>query len=336
MRKRAAITRSAVTLGRMVTNLVWVMLGLFLLYIGAEWLVKGAAGLARAFGIAPLVVGLTVVAYGTSAPELVVSTVAAIEGRGAIAVANVIGSNIANLALILGLTALISPPQVDPTLIRREVPVLVLTAFVGPQLLWNDQIGRLEAVGLVLGAIAFTWWTVATAKKVSPDSELREEVRAEVAEEAGTGSRLKLAGFALFGLAVLVGGGKVFVDGAVGLALALGMSERVVGLTIVAVGTSLPELATSVIAALRGHSAIAIGNVVGSNIFNMLLILGLAGVIRPFEVSFTELRVDAYVMIGVSLLAAVLLRTARRINRVEGGLLLLTYGVYLAFLAGAF
>lgn len=319
----------------MVAHISWILLGLVLLYVGAEWLVKGAAGLARAFGVRPLVVGLTVVAYGTSAPELVVSTLAALEGRGAIAVANVVGSNIANIGLILGLTALISPPVVDRALIRREVPVLVLAAVLAPLLLWNDHIGRAEALGLTLGAVLFTWWTVATAKKVPPVSQFREEVGEEVAEEAGTGSRPKLAGFAVFGLAVLIGGGKVFVDGAVGLALALGMSERVVGLTIVAVGTSLPELAASVIAALRGHPAIAIGNVVGSNIFNMLLILGASGLIRPFDVSFEALRVDAYVMIAFSLGVAVLLRSERRISRAEGGVLLAAYGGYLAYVAGA-
>src|SRR5688572_6134790 len=262
------------------------------LYFGAELLVKGAAGLARAMGMAPLVVGLTVVAYGTSAPELVVSLVAALENQSAIVLGNVVGSNIANLGLILGITALIAPPPVEASLIRREVPIMIAAAAAIPLLLLDRQVGRIEGGLLVLGALAFTWWTLRAIKRPDSNQELAEEMRDEVARDAGGGSRLKLAGMTIAGLGVLIGGGKLFVDGASALAIQLGMSERLVGLTIVAVGTSLPELAASLVAAMRGHSALAVGNVVGSNIFNVLFILGVTGTIHPVDGDLAVMRVD--------------------------------------------
>lgn len=251
------------------------VLGAALLYFGAEWLVSGSVRLARTLGIRPLVIGLTVVAWGTSAPELVVSGAAALRGSADIALGNVIGSNLANLGLILGLTALIAPPIVDGGLVRREVPVLVGTTFLLPLLLLDGKISRTESLALLVGALLFTIWTVRQSGVVEGPSE--EEIASRALGEVSRGSegigngpqrapRLPAVALAVAGLVLLVAGGTVFVDGAVGLARAVGISERVVGLTVVAVGTSLPELAASVVAALRGQSSLAIGNVVGSNI----------------------------------------------------------------------
>lgn len=318
----------------MLLQIGMLLLGGVLLYFGAEWLVKGSSGLATAMGVRPLVVGLTVVAYGTSAPELVVSLLASLEGRSAIALGNVIGSNIANIGVILGVTALISPPRVEPTVFRREMPVLVASALCIPLFLWDGVISRLDGLVLLVGAAGFTLLTLRLAKDIPTMApELRQEVREEVQAEAATGSKGKLVGLSVVGLVGLVAGGKLFVDGASALALSVGMSERVVGLTIVAVGTSLPELAASVVAALRGHSAIAIGNVVGSNIFNVFLILGGAAVASPIHGSLHDLRLDLGVLMGFTLVAVVLMRTARDVSRLEGGLLTVCYAGFLAVLA---
>ncbi len=307
--------------------------GLFL-YLGAEWLVRGAAGLARALGVRPLIIGLTVIAYGTFAPELVVSMVAALDGKPAIALGNVIGSNIANLGLILGATALLAPPRVDATLIRREVPLLLFSALAIPVLLFDGVVSRIEGALLVATALGFTYLAVRSARGTAPaDAALRAEVREEVAEEAPTGSKAKLLGLSVLGLGGLVAGGKVFVDGAVGIALTLGMSERMVGLTIVAVGTSLPELAASLVAARRGHAALAVGNVVGSNIFNVLLILGATALARPIEGSLSVLRNDLIALAVVTVMGAVFLRGDRVLSRIEGSVLVAGYAAFLVFLA---
>jgi cation:H+ antiporter len=299
----------------------WMALGLTCLVLGAEWFVRGAAKLAVAFGVPPLVIGLTVVAYGTSMPELVVSAVAALEGRSAIALGNVVGSNIANIGLILGITALISPPKVDGSLVRREVPWLLGSALLLPVLLFDGAIGRIDAAFLLAGAIAFTIFTVRTTREASGDQGI-----AASEGEAAARRGLPLAiGFTLVGLALLLLGGRWFVAAATDLAVRFGISERVIGLTIVAVGTSLPELAASVVAAVRGFSSLAIGNVIGSNIFNVVFVLGGAGVIAPVQGELSALRVDLGLMIGFTLFAAALLRGQRRIARWEGAVLVAAY-----------
>jgi len=306
------------------------LFGGLVLYLGAEWLVKGAAGLAREYGVKPLVIGLTVVAYGTSAPELAVSASAVLDNKDSIVLGNVIGSCIANIGLILGLTALIKPPQVDGRLIRREVPVLLLSAIVVPLILWGGVIDWWEALLLLAASIAFTIWTLSVeATSNAPVPEELEEA-AEAAGAPGGRGKLRLYGITLVGMGLLIGGGDVFVDGAVGVALAAGLSEHVVGLTIVAVGTSLPELAACVVAALRGHSDIAVGNVVGSNIFNIFLILGVVPLIRQVEAPLGSLQLDIYFLIGVTLLGTFCMRGDRVVSRVEGALLTVTYFVFVA------
>ncbi len=309
----------------MLTTAFFLVVGLAMLVYGADLFVKGAAGIADIFGVPPLVIGLTVVAYGTSMPELVVSALAAMDGSSAIALGNVVGSNIANIGLILAVTALIAPPHVDGGLIRREVPVLLATALLLPLVLLNGVLSRIEAAALLGGAILFTIVTVRYAVKAPLTDELISGTIDEVGRGASSAAPWKLALVGLAGLGMLLLGGHWFVDAAVTIAAAAGVSERVIGLTVVAIGTSLPELAASVVAAVRGHSAMAVGNVVGSNIFNILFVLGVTGLLSPIAGNTRELLPDFSIMVGFTLVAALLLRGSRIISRAEGVLLLVLY-----------
>ena len=321
----------------MLLSLVMIAGGGVLLYFGAEWLVGGASGFARSLGVPQLLIGLTVVAWGTSAPEVVVGVKASLAGSGAIALGNVIGSNIANIGLILGLTVLVKPPRADASLQSRELPLLVLSAVFLPVVLFDGVVSRLEGAALVGCALAYTAVMIRSARRSDVAAAAREAaVMSEAADDAGApapGRRGRQGLVALGGLGALVAGGSLFVDGASALALALGLSERLVGLTIVAVGTSLPELATSLIAAGRGHSDIAVGNVVGSNIFNVLLCLGLAALAAPITQPLQVAALDLGVMGLLTVLAVVMLRRARTLARIEGAVLVMVYGGYLAMLA---
>lgn len=306
------------------------LFGGLVLYLGAEWLVKGSAGLARAFGVKPLVIGLTVVAYGTSAPELAVSSAAIINDSSDIVLGNVIGSCIANIALILGITALIAPPAVDGRLIKREIPVLLLSVAAVPLVLLDGEISRIEG-GILLGlAIIFT---VVTLTSSSDEAHVGSAEQAEDGAEAGGApggeGKLRLIAITVVGLAMLVGGGDVFVDGAKGIALTVGMSERLVGLTIVAVGTSLPELAASVVAAMRGYSSLAVGNVIGSNIFNVFLILGVTAEIGPVQGDLGRMQIDIGFLIGTAVLGVLFMRGSRIVSRAEGVMLLTAYAGFI-------
>jgi cation:H+ antiporter len=233
----------------------------------------------------------------------------------------VIGSCIANLGLILGLTALISPPTVDGRLIRREIPVLLLSVAVLPLVLIGGYISLLETALMLSVAVAFTLYTLLVSSESGGGEETEHEPKGE--------SKLLLVLLTVVGLVLLVAGGDLFVEGARRLALTLGMSERLVGLTVVAVGTSLPELAASLVAALRGYSSLAVGNVVGSNIFNVFLILGVVGFIAPVEGSVFALRFDIAFLIGMTLLGILFMRGERRIHRAEGALLLAGYSAFI-------
>jgi cation:H+ antiporter len=318
-------------------DLVLLTGGLVLLYFGAEWLVGGAARLAESFGIAPLVVGLTVVAYGTSAPELVVGIGAALRGQGDIALGNVVGSNVANIGLILAVTALIMPPRIDASLARREVWVLLGTTALVPLVLLGGGVQWWDGAGLVSLAVAYTVWMVRGARASSPAAVADIAVMADAADAAAPGAmprrRSALIATALGGLALLVLGGHLLVEGAVGMARTFGMSERVIGLTIVAVGTSLPELATSLIAAVRGHSDIAVGNVLGSNIFNVLLILGASAITGSIDASVSAVALDLGVLGAMTVVAAIVIRTRQRVSRPEAVVLLLGYVAFLSALA---
>jgi cation:H+ antiporter len=316
-----------------VIDLFWLLAGGGLLYLGAEWLVSGASGLALSLRVPQLLIGLTVVAYGTSAPEVVVGIRAASTGAGDVALGNVIGSNIANLGLILGIAVLVRPARGSGSLRARELPLLLATALALPLVLLDGRVERWEAFVLVVAALAYTLWMVRSAKT----GGLVEEARAVEDATGGAGGpvargRWRQAAVAAVGLGLLLLGGGLFVDAATALARTWGMSERVVGLTIVAVGTSLPELATSVIAAARGHSDIAVGNVVGSNIFNVLLCLGTAGLTAELASPLERVGVDLAVLAGISLLGLVFMRSARRMARWEGGVLLAGYLGFIAYL----
>lgn len=310
-------------------DFVLILAGAALLFFGAEWLVSGAAGLARCFGISPLVIGLTVVAFGTSAPELVVSVIASLGGQGSLAVGNVVGSNIANLGLILGVTALLSRLRLDGGLIRREVPALVVSTLLLPLLLLDGVVSRLEGGVLLSLAIALSLLLIRSpsAETIDRESELVDHVASQALSPAK--DRLHLAGLSLLGLVVLVMGGRILVGAAASLALGLGMSERMVGLTIVAVGTSLPELAASMVAAVRGHAAMAVGNILGSNVLNVLLVLGGASLARAVAAPLQDFGADLIVLAPFTAFTAFVLRRKRVTRRWEGFVLALGYGAYI-------
>jgi cation:H+ antiporter len=311
----------------MVTSVLFVFGGIVCLAVGAEGLVRGASSLARRVGLSPLLIGLTVVAYGTSAPELVVSVQAALEGAPDLALGNVVGSNISNVGLILGITALLYPIRGDAQAVRLDIPIMIGVSALLLGLLGDGMIGRLNGVVLVLGAIGYTvirvWgsWDESTP-------EVRESFDEAVPDRRGWGWEALLGAG---GLALLVLGARLLVHGAVTIAETVGLSTAVIGLTVVAVGTSLPELATSVVAALRGHANLALGNVVGSNIVNVLGILGVTACVQPIDATGLT-WVDGGVMLGMALLTLPFLWTGLEFSRWEGGVLLAAYGGYLAFL----
>jgi len=317
----------------------WLQLagGVLLLYFGAEWFVSGASALALALRIPQIIVGLTVVAYGTSAPEVIVGIQAAGADHGDVALGNVLGSNIANIGLILGISCLVRPARVDGSLARREVPVLVVSALAVPLLLLDGHIAPWEAVLLLLAAAGYTAWMVRAARSAAVVETARKDAVVEEAAAKSAGapapkSLLSSVATAALGLGVLLVGGHFFVEAAVSVARDIGVSDRVIGLTIVAVGTSLPELVTSGIAAVRGHSDIAVGNVVGSNIFNVLLCLGAAALAGSVGAELQAVRVDLAMLIGMTVLLAVFIRAERVIRRVEAATVLALYGGFTAWI----
>jgi cation:H+ antiporter len=308
--------------------------GLVLLVLGAEMLVRNASRLATGLGVSSVVVGLTVVAFGTSAPELAVSVASALDGKDDIAFSNVVGSNSFNLLFILGLSALLTPLVVVQRIVRLDVPLMILVGGTMGALALDGRIGRLEGLGLFAVLVAWTVWTVRASRRTRP------EVVAEYEQEFGRpdgitpGGVARLVSGILVGLAGLGFGADLLVDAAVEVGRFLGLSELVIGATIVSAGTSLPEVATSVVAALRGERDIAVGNVVGSNIFNVLGVLGLAAAVSPagIAVAPAAMRLDVPVMLAASLACLPIVLTGHRISRLEGALLLGGYAAYVAAL----
>jgi cation:H+ antiporter len=309
------------------------ILGLVALYFGAEWVVRGAARLARSLGISALVVGLTVVSLGTSAPELVVSVLAATRGQADLAVGNVIGSNVLNVALILGVTALVQPLQVQIRLIAREIPLMLAATLVALALAWNGTIGRIEGAVLLAGLFTYLSFIVLASRREPETSEAEyDEFETATILRSAAGTRLRNVGLIVIGLVALVLGARLVVDAALVVARVFGITEVVVGLTIVAVGTSLPELATSVIAAVRREADIALGNAVGSNIFNLLAVFGVASLVQPLPVDPALFRFEIPVMVLTSALLLPLAWTRLRLERWEGALLLAGYIVFTSVL----
>lgn len=313
---------------------VWIGVGIVLLYFGGEWLVRHAVILARSWGVSAIVVGLTVVAFGTSSPELAASLTAALAGSPAIAIGNVIGSNIFNVLVILGLAAVIAPIAAQAQFIKREVPIMVGVALLlFPVLYFGHDMNRFEGLILLGLLVMYTWFLFRTSQGESA------EVKGEYEQEYGDGRKARADWRAYLGLAVglalLVVGARLLVMGAVDMARGIGISELIIGLTIVAAGTSMPELATSIVAALRRQPDIALGNIVGSNIFNILCILGFTALVHPIGLPWEMIARDMWVMLGISVLLWPFLLTGSRLGRREGGIFLVLYVVYLGILITA-
>ncbi|MDH4206638.1 MAG: calcium/sodium antiporter [Desulfobacteraceae bacterium] len=301
------------------------ILGLAALTFGAEGLVRGSASLAIRFGLTPLIIGLTIVAFGTSTPELVVSLGASLNNQGDISIGNVVGSNIFNIGIILGLTALLCPVKVSLQVIKKDGPIMIAVSLLSLFLITRGTISRLEGIALFTALVAYTAYSIWLAKK---------EVSAEIEQQfqEGVPSRSKSLYldllFIVGGLLLLVFGSRLLVISATDIARLIGISEAVIGLTIIAAGTSMPELATSIVAALRRQPDIAVGNVVGSNIFNILGILGVASIAKPLSATGIT-KLDLWVMVGFSVALLPLLYTDLKLQRWEGGSLLFGYTLYL-------
>jgi len=299
--------------------------GLVLLFFGADWLVQGAVTLALHLGLSPLIVGLTVVALGTSVPEALVSVQAALGHQGGIALGNVIGSNILNIALILGLSAFFNPLKVDSHLVKADVPLLAGATFMLVVLLEDFHISRMEGAFLLLCIVFYVTGNIMTVKRTSPEEDKIEGM--EIPEDSGK-TLWRDVGFLILGIVTLGFGANFLVTGAVDLARIFGLSEALIGLTIVSIGTGTPELATALMAAFRKSPDLAIGNVVGSNLFNIMFVLGIAGLVAPLDGKGIS-SVDLYVMLGVTILLLPTVWTGRILDRKEGFLFLAIYVGYL-------
>lgn len=314
----------------MIADIFLLLIGFILLIGGAEYLVKGAASIAARFNVSPLVIGLTIVAFGTSAPELTVNVLAALRGSTDLAISNVVGSNIANILLVLGVAAIITPLKVKSNTVWKEIPFavlgMILLFIVGNDIFIDgdtfNAVTRTDGLEFLALLVIFLYYIYSLAKN--------EDYGAE--EDVKEFSTLVSTGFFIGGLVALVSGGQFLVNGAVGLATSLGVSETLIGVSIVALGTSLPELATTIAAIRKGHKDIAIGNIVGSNIFNIFWIVGITSVIAPIPFT-TAINMDVVVGIGASLLLFIFMFTGKRhyMSRGEGVIFLSLYAGYIAY-----
>ncbi|ANO33790.1 calcium/sodium antiporter [Vibrio breoganii] len=315
----------------MIVAICLLIVGLILLVWSADRLVFGSAALARNFGISPLVIGMTILAMGSSAPEMMVSATAALEGKTDTAVGNVLGSNIANIALILGITALVKPLSVSSGVLRRELPLMIGVTLVAGGIMWNHYLGFMEGVLLVVLFAAFiiTMLRISRAEKLKGDTMISEQE-----SEVPDGVENKKAIFwVVVGLIVLPISADLLVNNAVIIAKYFGMSDLVIGLTIIAVGTSLPELAASLAGVMKGEDDMAVGNIIGSNVFNILAVMGIPGLLNPSFLNEDAMNRDFWVMLGVSLLLVVMaLGKSRSINRIEGSILFLLFIAYQGYL----
>jgi cation:H+ antiporter len=322
----------------MLLNLVFFVIGFLMLYYGASWLVKGSSSLARNLGLTPLVIGLTVVAFGTSAPELFISVVSSIKDKSMIAVGNVVGSNICNIALVLGLAAFIHPIKSNSSVFRRDIPIMLGVSLYLLLISLNSKIGRLEGASLFGGIILYICFNYYIALK-----ESRRELKSDsvafahaVEEIEYVTSKTRQIVWITAGIIGVVVGAEILVDSAVAIMKVFNVSEKFIGLTIVALGTSLPELATSVVAAMKEEMDISIGNLVGSNVFNILSVLGAASLIRPIPIPGgfinSGLLIDYLVMIFVGFLPWLMMKKNCIITRKDGVILLVCYAGYVAYL----
>ncbi|MGK2859620.1 MAG: calcium/sodium antiporter [Thermoanaerobaculia bacterium] len=309
-------------------SILMLLAGIVLLAGGAELLVRGASRLALSLGISPLVVGLTVVGYGTSAPEVAVSLNAALEGRADMAMGNVVGSNIVNILLILGISAVAAPLVISKRLVRIDVPLMILVSIVALVMARDGRVSNVDGIILFGGAVAYSWFAIATSRR-----DMRSEDRPPQVARGWRPVAFDLGRIAA-GVAILVFGADLLVTSATVIARSLGVSDLIIGLTVVAVGTSLPELATSLVAALRGEREIAAGNVIGSNIFNILLVLGSTAAIAPNGVAVAPaiIAFDLPVMLAVTIACFPIFASGHIIERWEGALFLFYFVAYFAYL----
>ncbi len=312
--------------------LIGLVIGLVLLFFGGEWLVTGASRLARSLGVSTLIVGLTVVAMGTSMPELLVSLSAILQNSADISVGNIVGSNIANIGLILGISGLIYPISIHVSVLRRELPIMLVVAISAYLMFLDGEVSRVDGVILVAGLIAFILFMIYSSRK-------EQQIKHNIPEEAEDDDilvteiqRNREIGRLLLGIVLLVIGAQVTVDNAVQFAESIGISQRIIGITLIAVGTSLPELVTSATAAFRQESDIAIGNVVGSNIFNIVAIMGVTALVKPVAVSAHVINIDSLVMLGFSFLLIPFVMSRKLGRREAFGFLI----AYLAFVVYTF
>lgn len=324
----------------MTTNVLWFLTGLAALVVGAEVMVRGGVGLAGRLGISPIVIGLTVVSIGTSLPELAVGVVAAGEGSGALAVGNIAGTNIVNLLLILGLSALLVPLALQMRTIRFELPIMALAAGLLWLLAADGVLTRVDGLILVVCAFAYTAGVIWSSRRES--WQINEEFAGEYPADAVDGDaatilvRRRTSAYltmTLVGIGIVVIGAEWLVDGAVGLARGFGVSDALIGLTVVAIGTSAPELVTTVVSTLRGDRDIAIGNLIGSSIYNILLILGITCLVPAGGLLLPDslVRIDIPIMVAVAVVCIPIFLSGRRVSRIEGGFMVAAYLVYLAF-----
>ena len=318
----------------MILSVLAILAGFALLIWGADKFVIGASGTAASFGVSPLIIGLTIVGFGTSAPEMLVSLMAALHGNPEVGVGNAIGSNITNIGLVLGFSALIVPLRVTSSLLKREYPIMMAVMLLGAVLILDNRLSRMD--GMILLLVMFltlgliTWLAIHDKKKNDIlEAEFREEIPKDM-------SSLTALGWLIGGFVVLLISSRMLVWGAVTIAHTFGVSDLVIGLTIIAIGTSLPELAATLASALKGEHDIAIGNIIGSNIFNLLGVLGIPAVIEPiYPLSVSVLQRDYPVMALLSILFLIFgygFKSEGRIQRLEGGILLAAYLVYLYFI----
>ncbi|MCB1417774.1 MAG: calcium/sodium antiporter [Notoacmeibacter sp.] len=307
----------------MILDILILAAGLALLVFAGDYLVRGAVGLAENLGISPLVIGLTVVAFGTSAPELFISVQAALTGSPGIAIGNVVGSNIANVLLVVGLPAMFAPLAATEPGLRRNMTAMIGVTLLFVWMLGNGLLGRLEGMVLLALLAAYIYWQIWTARRLKePEHDFHEEI-GEAPHD-----RYRIALSIIGGLVGLPIGAQLTVMGASAIARSFGVSDEAIGLTIVAVGTSLPELATTMTAVLRGSSAVAIGNVVGSNLFNILSIMGITALIIPVTVPERIISVDMWMMLATTVILAILAYARLHAGKAIGGAMLLAYGAY--------
>ncbi|MGB6222407.1 calcium/sodium antiporter [Haloferula sp.] len=319
----------------LLVHLTWLIAGLALLSFGADWLVRGASEIALKSGLKPLLIGLTVVAFGTSAPELIVSLKANLDPdtNADIAVGNIVGSNICNIALMLGLAALMRPFVVSSQVVRRELPILLVVTGVFMVMIWDGAIARWEGVAMTLAIILYVVTSIRISKRHRGDPavhDIPEEAIANAADHS-VKAYLKSAGWVVLGLAALLFGADRLVNSGVILAQQIGVPELVIGLTLVALGTSLPELATTIAAVRRRQMDLIAGNIIGSNLFNILAVMGITAAVKPIEAKTMD-SVSLWVMGGVTLILVPFLAWGRKINRYEGGALVTGYMIYCAWL----